>query len=65
MKHTDELYISHYNKDLGGDQGLFSKHYDGNMRFLSFGSVVRAESICNPTRPTRSCSVTARSSGRL
>ncbi|MGD9720182.1 MAG: hypothetical protein AB7O59_07885 [Pirellulales bacterium] len=42
MKHTDELYISHYNKDLGGDQGLFSKHYDGNLRFLSFGSVVRA-----------------------
>ena len=42
MKHTDELYISHYNKDLGGDHGLFSKHYDGNMRFLSFGSVVRA-----------------------
>ncbi|HVX11505.1 MAG TPA: hypothetical protein VHC22_10010 [Pirellulales bacterium] len=42
MKHTDELYISHYNKDFGGDQGLFSKHYDGNMRFLSFGSVVRA-----------------------
>jgi hypothetical protein len=42
MKHTDELYISHYNKDCGGDQGLFSKHYDGNMRFLSFGSVVRA-----------------------
>jgi len=22
MKHTDELYISHYNKDFGGDQGL-------------------------------------------
>lgn len=42
MKHTDELYISHYNKDLGGDHGLFSKHYDGNLRFLSFGSVVRA-----------------------
>ncbi len=42
MKHTDELYISHYNKDFGGDQGLFSKHYDGNMRFISFGSVVRA-----------------------
>lgn len=42
MKHTDELYISHYNKDLGGDHGLFSKHYDGNMRFVSFGSVVRA-----------------------
>ena len=43
MKHTDELYISHYNKDFGGgDQGLFSKHYDGNLRFLPFGSVVRA-----------------------
>ncbi len=42
MKHTDELYISHYNKDSGGDQGLFDKHYDGNLRFLSFGSVVRA-----------------------
>ncbi len=42
MKHTDELYISHYNKDFGGDQGLYSKHYDGNMRFLSFGSVVRS-----------------------
>lgn len=42
MKHTDELYISHYNKDLGGDHGLFSKHYDGNLRFLSFGTVVRA-----------------------
>lgn len=42
MKHTDELYISHYNKDYGGDHGLFGKHYDGNMRFLSFGSVVRA-----------------------
>ena len=42
MKHTDELYISHYNKDHGGDQGLFSKHYDGNLRFISFGSVVRA-----------------------
>lgn len=42
MQHTDELYISHYNKDFGGDQGLFDKHYDGNLRFLSFGSVVRA-----------------------
>lgn len=42
MKHTDELYISHYNKDHGGDQGLYGKHYDGNLRFLSFGSVVRA-----------------------
>jgi hypothetical protein len=42
MKHTDELYISHYNKDRGGDQGLYSKHYDGNLRFLRFGTVVRA-----------------------
>ena len=42
MKHTDELYISHYNKDFGGDQGLFSKHYDGNLRFIPFGSVVRS-----------------------
>jgi len=42
MKHTDELYISHYNKDYGGDQGLYSKHYDGNLRFLPFGAVVRA-----------------------
>ncbi len=42
MKHTDELYISHYNRDRGGDQGLFDKHYDGNLRFLPFGSVVRA-----------------------
>jgi len=42
MKHTDELYLSHYNKDLGGDQGLYSKHYDGNLRFVPFGAVVRA-----------------------
>ena len=42
MKHTDELYISHYNKDSGGDQGLYGKHYDGNLRFLKFGTVVRA-----------------------
>ncbi len=42
MKHTDELYISHYNKDRGGDQGLFDKHYDGNLRFLSSTMVVRA-----------------------
>jgi len=42
MKHTDELYISHYNKDRGGDQGLFDKHYDGNLRFLSSTIVVRA-----------------------
>ena len=42
MKHTDELYISHYNKDKGGDQGLYDKHYDGNLRFLPYGAVVRA-----------------------
>jgi hypothetical protein len=42
MKHTDELYVSHYNKDLGGDQGLFERHYDGNLRFLSSSVVVRA-----------------------
>lgn len=42
LKHTDELYISHYNKDYGGDQGLYSKHYDGNLRFIPVGSVVRA-----------------------
>jgi hypothetical protein len=42
MKHTDELYVSHYNKDHGGDQGLFDRHYDGNLRFLSSSMVVRA-----------------------
>jgi len=42
MKHTDELYISHYNEDRGGDQGLYGKHYDGNLRFVPYGSVVRA-----------------------
>jgi hypothetical protein len=42
MAHTDELYISHYNKDHGGDQGLFDKHYDGNLGFLPLVSVVRA-----------------------
>jgi hypothetical protein len=42
MTHTDELYISNYNKDRGGDQGLFDRHYDGNLRFLSSSMVVRA-----------------------
>jgi hypothetical protein len=42
LDHTDELYISHYNKDRGGDQGLFDKHYDGNLGFLRFVAVVRA-----------------------
>jgi hypothetical protein len=42
IPHTDELYISHYNKDFGGDHGLFAKHYDGNLRFVPVGAVVRA-----------------------
>jgi hypothetical protein len=42
MPDTDELYLSHYNKDYGGDHGLFAKHYDGNLRFLPGGAVVRA-----------------------
>lgn len=42
MKTTDELYISHYNKDYGGDHGLFTKHYDGNLRFMPIGAVVRS-----------------------
>jgi hypothetical protein len=42
MPETDELYLSHYNKDYGGDHGLFARHYDGNLRFVPFGAVVRA-----------------------
>ncbi|MGE0875610.1 MAG: hypothetical protein AB7O31_13160 [Burkholderiales bacterium] len=42
MKHTDELYLSHYNKDYGGDHGLYGRHYDGNLRFVPFCPVVRA-----------------------
>lgn len=42
MKHTDELYLSHYNRDFGGDHGLFAKHYDGNLRFMPIGAVVRS-----------------------
>jgi len=42
MKQTDELYVSHYNKDYGGDHGLFTRHYDGNLRFMPVGAVVRA-----------------------
>lgn len=38
---TDEVYLSHYNRDRGGDQGLFDRHYDGNLRNLPLGSVVR------------------------
>ena len=39
---TDELYVSHYNIDGGGDQGLFAKHYDGVLRLLNDATVVRA-----------------------
>jgi len=42
QQHTDELYLSHYNKDAGGDQGLFDRHYDGNLRMLPASAVVRA-----------------------
>ena len=42
MDETDELYVSHVNKDKGGDQGLFDKHYDGTLRFLKGSTVVRA-----------------------
>jgi hypothetical protein len=38
---TDELYISHYNIDGGGDQGLYDKHYDGVLRFINNATVVR------------------------
>lgn len=39
---TDEIYVSRYNHDRGGDQGLFDRHYDGNLRFFPGGSVVRS-----------------------
>jgi hypothetical protein len=42
MEETDELYLCHYNEDGGGDHGLFARHYDGNLRFIPFGAVVRA-----------------------
>ncbi len=35
---TDEFYISRHNIDRGGDQGLFDKHHDGNLRFLPASS---------------------------
>lgn len=41
LDNTDELYISHYNIDGGGDQGLYEKHYDGVLRFINDASVVR------------------------
>ena len=42
MQHTDELHISHYSRDYGGDHGLFTKHYDGNVRFMPRVVVVRS-----------------------
>jgi hypothetical protein len=41
LPEIDELYISHYNIDGGGDQGLFNKHYDGVMRLLDDATVIR------------------------
>ncbi len=41
LSNTDEIYISHYNIDKGGDQGLFEKHYDGVLRDLNDATVVR------------------------
>jgi hypothetical protein len=42
LSNTDELYISHYNLDGGGDQGLYDKHYDGVLRFINDATIVRA-----------------------
>jgi len=42
LTNTDELYISHYNIDGGGDQGLYNKHYDGVLRIIKNATVVRA-----------------------
>lgn len=39
---TDEVYVSRYNLDGGGDQGLFDRHYDGNLGYLPGVSVVRS-----------------------
>ncbi len=41
LKNTDEIYISHYNIDKGGDQGLFEKHYDGVLKDLKDSTIVR------------------------
>lgn len=45
IEHVDsinELYISHYHMDKGGDQGLFDKHYDGVLRIINNATFVRA-----------------------
>jgi hypothetical protein len=39
---SDELYISHYNIDNGGDQELFAQHYDGSLRNMKHVTVVRS-----------------------
>jgi hypothetical protein len=41
LTHIDEIYISHYNIDNGGDQGLYEKHYDGPLQFLKGATIVR------------------------
>lgn len=41
LDNTDELYVSHYNMDKGGDQGLYDKHYDGVLRFIKDATIVR------------------------
>lgn len=42
LDNIDELYISHFNIDNGGDQGLFDKHYDGVLKFINTGTIIRA-----------------------
>ena len=42
LNSIDEIYISHVNYDNGGDQGLFDKHYDGNLRFINNATTIRA-----------------------
>jgi hypothetical protein len=41
LPNINELYISHYNLDKGGDEGLFKKHYDGILGFLKNATFVR------------------------
>jgi hypothetical protein len=41
LSEIDELYISHYNIDKGGDQGLFEKHYDGVLKMINNATIIR------------------------